>query len=131
MVFGFYMAATYLGMSLGQIVLMLQSNLGITTLLVIALCFALCLGADRSHHLHQCATHVAGPDGAALLCRRHSQGAGHHVGDRHGGGLVLRPGAGLRQPAILNHSANRPVHGAGHLRRVGGAVPAQLAVGSL
>ena len=26
MVFGFYMAATYLGMSLGQIVLMLQSN---------------------------------------------------------------------------------------------------------
>ena len=43
MVFGFYMAATYLGMSLGQIVLMLQSNTGITTLLVIALCFALCL----------------------------------------------------------------------------------------
>ena len=43
MVFGFYMAATYLGMSLGQVVLMLQSNLGITTLLVIALCFALCL----------------------------------------------------------------------------------------
>lgn len=37
------MAATYLGMSLGQIVLMLQSNLGIATLLVIALCFALCL----------------------------------------------------------------------------------------
>jgi MFS family permease len=43
MVFGFYMAATYLGMSLGQVVLMLQSNLGISTLLVIALCFALCL----------------------------------------------------------------------------------------
>ena len=43
MVFGFYMAATYLGMSLGQVVLMLQANLGITTLLVIALCFALCL----------------------------------------------------------------------------------------
>ncbi|WP_413504734.1 MFS transporter [Serratia grimesii] len=43
MVFGFYMAATYLGMSLGQVVLMLQTNLGITTLLVIALCFALCL----------------------------------------------------------------------------------------
>nr|WP_269812610.1 MFS transporter [Serratia plymuthica] len=42
-VFGFYMAATYLGMSLGQVVLMLQTNLGITTLLVIALCFALCL----------------------------------------------------------------------------------------
>jgi MFS family permease len=42
-VFGFYMAASYLGMSLGQIVLMLQTDLGITTLLLIALCFALCL----------------------------------------------------------------------------------------
>ncbi|WP_156294124.1 MFS transporter [Serratia oryzae] len=42
-VFGFYMAASYLGMSLGQVVLMLQSDLAITTLLLIALCFALCL----------------------------------------------------------------------------------------
>lgn len=42
-VFGFYMAASYLGMSLGQVVLMLQTELGITTLLLIALCFALCL----------------------------------------------------------------------------------------
>lgn len=42
-VFGFYMAASYLGMSLGQIVLMLQANLGISTLLLIALCFSLCL----------------------------------------------------------------------------------------
>lgn len=43
MVFGFYMAASYLGMSLGQIVLMLQTDLGIATLLLIALCFSLCL----------------------------------------------------------------------------------------
>ncbi|MBS0971746.1 MFS transporter [Serratia rubidaea] len=42
-VFGFYMAATYLGLSLGQVVLMLQTDLGISTLLIIALCFALCL----------------------------------------------------------------------------------------
>lgn len=42
-VFGFYMAASYLGMALGQVVLMLQSDLGMSTLLVIALCFALCL----------------------------------------------------------------------------------------
>lgn len=42
-VFGFYMAASYLGMSLGQVVLMLQTDLGIATLLLIALCFALCL----------------------------------------------------------------------------------------
>lgn len=43
LVFGFYMAASYLGMALGQVVLMLQTNLGMSTLLVIALCFALCL----------------------------------------------------------------------------------------
>lgn len=42
-VFGTYMVATYLGLSLGQVVLMLQSDLGLSTLLVIALCFALCL----------------------------------------------------------------------------------------
>lgn len=42
-VFGFYMAASYLGMALGQVVLMLQTDLGMSTLLVIALCFALCL----------------------------------------------------------------------------------------
>lgn len=43
MVFGFYMAASYLGMSLGQLVLTLQTGLGISTLLLIALCFSLCL----------------------------------------------------------------------------------------
>lgn len=43
MVFGFYMAASYLGMSLGQLVLMLQTSLDISTLLLIALCFSLCL----------------------------------------------------------------------------------------
>lgn len=42
-VFGCYMAATYLGMSLGQVVLMLQTDLGMSTLLLIALCFSLCL----------------------------------------------------------------------------------------
>lgn len=42
-VFGFYMVASYLGMSLGQIVLILQDGLGINTLILIATCFALCL----------------------------------------------------------------------------------------
>lgn len=42
-VFGFYMVASYLGMALGQVVLMLSSDLGVSTLIVIALCFALCL----------------------------------------------------------------------------------------
>ncbi|GKX52375.1 MFS transporter [Budvicia aquatica] len=42
-VFGFYMAASYLGMALGQMVLMLQPDLGLSSLLIIALCFSLCL----------------------------------------------------------------------------------------
>ena len=42
-VFGFYMVASYLGMALGQVVLRLNSDLGVSTLIVIALCFALCL----------------------------------------------------------------------------------------
>ncbi|CAI0770648.1 Uncharacterized MFS-type transporter ycaD [Serratia entomophila] len=52
MVFGFYMAATYLGMSLGQVVLMLQSNLGITTLLVIALCLVPIALTTRTNARH-------------------------------------------------------------------------------
>jgi len=43
LVFGVYMVATYLGMSLGQVVLILQDGLGMSTLLIIALCFSLCL----------------------------------------------------------------------------------------
>lgn len=43
LIFGFYMVATYLGLSSGQVVLTLQSGFGINTLLIVALCFALCL----------------------------------------------------------------------------------------
>ena len=43
LIFGFYMVATYLGLSSGQIILMAQSDFGLTSLLIVALCFALCL----------------------------------------------------------------------------------------
>lgn len=42
-IFGFYMVATYLGLSGGQVLLTLQSGFGVSTLLIVALCFALCL----------------------------------------------------------------------------------------
>ncbi|HAI05517.1 MAG TPA: MFS transporter, partial [Pantoea sp.] len=42
-IFGFYMVATYLGLSGGQVVLSLQSGFDVSTLLIVALCFALCL----------------------------------------------------------------------------------------
>ena len=43
LIFGFYMVATYLGLSSGQVVLTLQSDFGLQTLLIVALCFSLCL----------------------------------------------------------------------------------------
>lgn len=42
-VFGFYMAASYLGIALGQLALMLYSDLGSSALMMVALFFALCL----------------------------------------------------------------------------------------
>lgn len=42
-VFGFYMAASYLGMALGQVVLMILPDLGREALMVIAMFFSLCL----------------------------------------------------------------------------------------
>ncbi|WP_380181857.1 MFS transporter [Kalamiella sp. sgz302252] len=42
-IFGFYMVATYLGLSCGQIILMSQAASGSASLLIVALCFALCL----------------------------------------------------------------------------------------
>lgn len=42
-VFSVYMAACYLGLALGQLVLMVRPGLGLEPLLVVALCFSLCL----------------------------------------------------------------------------------------
>lgn len=42
-IFGLYMVATYLGLSGGQVILATQTGFGISTLLIVALCFALCL----------------------------------------------------------------------------------------
>jgi len=43
LIFGFYMVATYLGLSAGQVMLMTQIGSGSSSLLIVALCFALCL----------------------------------------------------------------------------------------
>jgi MFS family permease len=43
LIFGFYMVATYLGLSAGQVMLMTQIGSGSASLLIVALCFALCL----------------------------------------------------------------------------------------
>ncbi|WP_437615443.1 MFS transporter [Erwinia sp. V71] len=42
-IFGLYMVATYLGLSCGQLILLTQSDFGITSLMIVALCFSLCL----------------------------------------------------------------------------------------
>ncbi|MNH18002.1 hypothetical protein D3C79_776910 [compost metagenome] len=85
-------------------------------------------GTYRPHHSYQCASHVTGTNGTTLFCRRYSQGAGDHAGDRHGSRLFLWAGSGLRQHADTNYPTNRPVYGDRHLCRAGSAVPAQLAV---
>lgn len=43
LIFGFYMVATYLGLSAGQVILMTQVGSGSSSLMIVALCFALCL----------------------------------------------------------------------------------------
>ncbi|CAK9884068.1 MAG: putative MFS-type transporter YcaD [Candidatus Erwinia impunctatus] len=43
LIFGLYMVATYLGLSAGQIILMTPLGSGGSSLLIVALCFALCL----------------------------------------------------------------------------------------
>ncbi|AIR00397.1 MFS transporter [Pluralibacter gergoviae] len=42
-IFGLYMVATYLGLCGGQVIIMMAAGMGATLLLVVALCFALCL----------------------------------------------------------------------------------------
>lgn len=42
-IFGLYMVATYLGVSSGQFILVTQSGFGVTSLIIVAFCFALCL----------------------------------------------------------------------------------------
>ena len=42
-IFGLYMVATYLGLCGGQVIIMAAAGMGATLLLVVALCFALCL----------------------------------------------------------------------------------------
>ena len=42
-IFGLYMVATYLGLSAGQIILTVETGFGMVPLLIVALCFALCL----------------------------------------------------------------------------------------
>lgn len=42
-IFGLYMVATYLGLSCGQFILVMQSGFDLTSLIIVALCFALCL----------------------------------------------------------------------------------------
>ncbi|MCT4713405.1 MFS transporter [Enterobacteriaceae bacterium H11S18] len=42
-IFGFYMVATYLGLCGGQVILVLTAGLDVSMLLIVALCFSLCL----------------------------------------------------------------------------------------
>ncbi|NQD93590.1 MFS transporter [Pseudomonas sp. CrR25] len=59
-VFAGYMAASYLGLILGQLVLVVHPGLGIELLMLVALCFALCLvPVALTHKLHPAPLHPA------------------------------------------------------------------------
>jgi MFS family permease len=59
-VFSGYMAASYLGLILGQLVLVVHPTLGLELLMLVALCFALCLvPVALTHRLHPAPMHPA------------------------------------------------------------------------
>jgi MFS family permease len=59
-VFAGYMAASYLGLILGQLVLVVHPALGLELLMLVALCFALCLvPVALTHKLHPAPLHPA------------------------------------------------------------------------
>lgn len=59
-VFAGYMGASYLGLILGQLVLVVHPGLGVELLMLVALCFALCLvPVALTHKLHPAPLHPA------------------------------------------------------------------------
>ena len=61
-VFSGYMAASYLGLILGQLVLVVHPGLGPELLMLVALCFSLCLvPVALTHKLHPASLHPAAP----------------------------------------------------------------------
>ena len=61
-VFSGYMAASYLGLILGQLVLVAHPGLGPELLMLVALCFSLCLvPVALTHKLHPASLHPAAP----------------------------------------------------------------------
>ena len=61
-VFSGYMAASYLGLILGQLVLVVHPGLGPELLMLVALCFSLCLvPLALTHKLHPASLHPAAP----------------------------------------------------------------------
>ena len=62
-VFSGYMAASYLGLILGQLVLVAHPGLGPELLMLVALCFSLCLvPVALTHKLHPAPLHPAAPE---------------------------------------------------------------------
>ena len=62
-VFSGYMAASYLGLILGQLVLVVHPGLGPELLMLVALCFSLCLvPVALTHKLHPAPLHPAAPE---------------------------------------------------------------------
>ncbi len=127
-VFGGYMAASYLGLVLGQMILVAHPQLGPELLMLVAFCFALCLvPLALTHKIHPAALRPA-PLEPRFFIRRVPRSLTTVLVS----GLVVGSFYGLAplyaNPVGVAQRAGRPVHGRLHLRRAAGAVAARLAV---
>ncbi|WP_225772713.1 MFS transporter [Pseudomonas sp. Marseille-Q5115] len=106
MVFSGYMIASYLGLVLGQLILVWHSELGLELLMMVALCFALCLvPVALTRRLHPAALHPV-PMDPRFFMQRVPQSlttvlcAGLIIGSFYGLAPLYAAGQGLSTEAV-------------------------------
>jgi MFS family permease len=106
LVFGGYMIASYLGLVLGQLILVWHPQLGLELLMMVALCFAVCLvPVALTRRLHPAALHSA-PMEPRFFMQRVPQsltavlGAGLIIGAFYGLAPLYAAGRGMSTEAV-------------------------------
>ncbi|WP_084596236.1 MFS transporter [Pseudomonas massiliensis] len=106
LVFSGYMIASYLGLVLGQLILVLHPELGLELLMMVALCFALCLvPVALTRRIHPAALHPVPMDPRFFIQRVPQSlttvlGAGLIIGSFYGLAPLYAAGQGLSTEAV-------------------------------
>nr|WP_263261007.1 MFS transporter [Pseudomonas sp. RIT-PI-S] len=106
LVFSGYMIASYLGLVLGQFILVLHPQLGLELLMMVALCFALCLvPVALTRRIHPAALHSVPMDPRFFIQRVPQSlstvlGAGLIIGSFYGLAPLYAAGQGLSTEAV-------------------------------